>query len=125
MTTTTDQDEIDRISAAAQLIARTGAAAFELRYSEPDTGQNVPTIAWIAIVAYPGDRWDVAAGTTPRHACERLLEQLLDGNGACQHCGKVTTVLHELGDKAPLEGLCIYQYDPESRTYYRGCEHGG
>jgi len=115
--------EIDRIKAATQLIARTGATALQVHYVDPEPGE-IPVTTWLATATYSQGGWEVAAGQTAQIACERLLEELLDGTGVCNHCHKPTTVLHELTDVAPFGDLCAYQYDPESKTYYRGCEHG-
>jgi len=107
------------ITAAADMVRRTGATDFELRYSEPETPDG--PVVWMCIASYSDGRWDAGAGRTPDAAAERLLDQLLDG-GNCTHCRRPTGVAHDL-DAMPLsEHVCWYQYDPELNTYRRACE---
>lgn len=108
----------DRVTAAIEMIGRSGAKSCEVRLSPPEApdGQRV----WLVIADY-GDKWDVGAGQSPGLAAERLLDQLLDG-GQCQHCRRPTGVAHGLETMPLAEHVCWYQYDPELNTYRRSCE---
>lgn len=110
-------EDADRIAAFADMIGRTGAKRLEVRFSEPEAEGD--RLVWLCVADY-GDRWDAAAGRSPGHAAERLLDQLLDG-GICQHCGKTTAVHHE-PNPPPMSNVCWYAYDPELNTYRRACE---
>jgi len=124
----TAQDlEQRRLIAVVDLLRRVGSEAFELRYSEPE--HDGSPVVWIAIVTLHDKHPlgadvppQVAAALNPRHAAERLAEQLIDG-GQCQHCGR-PTVFHTDPNAGPLPFLdaCAYQYDPELNTYRRSCE---
>lgn len=115
--------------AAVDLLRRTGASTFEIRY----TDDNEPVV-WVAVSGYHTDkrgrpvatgkpnRYEAAAALTPELAIYRLADQLLDGGGQCQHCHRPTGVAHDLGDMPHSAAVCWYQYDPELATYRRGCE---
>lgn len=70
----TDQDYADRIGAITDLLGRTGANGFEVRYSEPEI-EGTPTV-WLAIASYADGKWEAGAGAHPVLAGQRL----------CQHC---------------------------------------
>jgi hypothetical protein len=112
-----------RLKAGADLIGRLGAGSLEIRYSEPE--QRLSPFVWIAIAAFPryGAPPQVAAGLEPVRALEKLLEQLVDG-GQCKQCGQMTALLTDHTDSdGPLALMaCCYAYDPELKTYRRGCE---
>jgi hypothetical protein len=117
-----------RFLAAIDLIRRTGARSFSIRYSDDEQ-----PVLWMAVgewrwedgrpVAEGGQlRYETAAAMDPLTAVMRLLDQTMDG-GTCVHCGKVTAV----SDKWDLptfmdDQLCWYVYDPELRTFRRSCE---
>lgn len=108
-----------RMGACVELIGRTGAQDFQLRYSD----DLEPTV-WIAVAQWhrAGESYHLcAAGMNPLEAAFALCEQAIDG-GECQHCHKASGVA--LGfDAMPLKGsVCWYQYDPEMVTFRRGCE---
>lgn len=107
-----------RIVAIADLVGRSSAEQFQLRYSDEEK-----PVVWMALAVYSGSRWDVAAGHTPLEAASRLLEQLVDG-GTCQRCGRGTAVADDQDDvvEALDAAVCWYVYDPELNTYRRSCE---
>ena len=105
-----------RFIAATEMIGRTGASAFQIRYSDDEE----PTI-WLTVAQYEGDRFECAAGRDPLAAILRLCGQLIDG-GICTHCSRPTGFSADL-DALPLaEHVCWYQWDPELKTFRRGCE---
>jgi hypothetical protein len=121
----------DFIVACTALVGRTGAKAFQLRYSD----EEEPTI-WMCVAEYrrPGNPksgnpqqrmektvFQVAAGMSVREAAYALLERLIDG-GQCTHCRKPTGVSDDWEDMPLNETICWYQYDPELKTFRRGCE---
>ncbi|MCU1679223.1 MAG: hypothetical protein JWM93_3981 [Frankiales bacterium] len=117
----THRDIIDdpRFVAAVDLIGRTGAVDFQIRYCDED-----PPVVWIAVASYRNGEQQVqeaAAAMRPVEAVFRLCAQLIDG-GTCAHCGRGTG-FHEDVDTLPAHELvCWYQWDPELATFRRGCE---
>lgn len=123
-------DTLDPImTAAIDLIGRTGAESFTLRYSEEE-GQ--PTI-WIAFALWPvaNGGYTVMSGSSmqPVLAVLDLAEKITDG-GTCTHCGRVT-IFEADWTKPTLPPLtlggqqlehCNIQYDPELNTFRRQCE---
>lgn len=105
----------DRMTAAVDLLGRTGADEFQVRYCD----EEQPVI-WMAAGCWPGGRWEAAAAMHPLAAVFRLLDQVIDG-GTCKHCGRPTGF--EPGtDPMPLDKLvCWYQYDPGTRKFTKGC----
>jgi hypothetical protein len=104
-----------RVPAAIDLIGRTGANEFQFRYSDDEK-----PVVWMALARW-GTRWDVAAGINPAIAIFRLLDEVIDG-GKCTHCERPTG-FEESMDPMPLSNLvCWYQWDPERKTFRRGCE---
>lgn len=102
--------------AAVDLVRRTGASSFGVRYQDDDD-----PVVWIAVAEYEGG-WDAGAGRDPFQAVMRLLDQLIDG-GCCTHCGRPTGVTPDFEGAMPLDKLvCWYRYDPELKTFRRGCE---
>jgi hypothetical protein len=102
--------------AGVDLVRRTGAKTFEMRYSD----DNNP-IVWMAVAEFEGG-WDAGAGISPTHAVMRLLDQLIDG-GSCTHCHRPTGVTAEWQRDMPMANtFCWYQYDPETEKFRRGCE---
>lgn len=127
---TTDNDEHpekmdDRFLAGVQLLDRTGARSFQIRYSPDD---DPPPTIWTAAVEYREafgiahkKHWKVAAGLSPLGAVLRLCEDVIDG-GRCVHCNRPTVFVPD-SDTRMLDRLgCVYAYDPELRTFRRGCE---
>jgi hypothetical protein len=71
--------------ACTELIGRTGAASFQIRYSD-----DPEPVVWIAVASFDRDSGQVhetAAGMDPRTAAYRLCETVLDG-GQCRHCAR-------------------------------------
>jgi hypothetical protein len=108
-----------RLTAAIDLIGRTGAKGFELRYDEGESDEQ--RTVWMAIAEWPHG-WDAGAGTTPARAAMRLLDQVIDG-GACAHCGRPTGVTDHWESGMPLAAaVCWYVFDPETEKFRRSCE---
>jgi hypothetical protein len=107
----------ERFLAGVKMVERTGSSQFQLRWSDDEE----PTV-WFAVAIYPDKRWDTAAGHNPFVAVARLLETLIDG-GTCKHCGRPTGLDPTSLETMPMNKLiCWYQYDPELKTFRRGCE---
>lgn len=80
-----------------------------------------PTV-WIAVALYPAKRWETDAGHDPLEAVLRLCARLVDG-GRCTHCSRPTMFHATLEEPFVLERpFCIIEWDPELKTYRRGCE---
>lgn len=111
-------DEEAKLVAGTALIGRTGAQDVQIRFCEEEK-----PVVWMAVAAYKGGRWDVAAGADPVSAILRLCERLIDG-GKCNHCKRMTVFDEDFTDVGgPFDGgLCWYQWDPELKTFRRGCE---
>lgn len=117
-----DGPDDPRFTAAVALIGRTGAESVQIRCSDEE-----PPAVWVALAAYQRGRrtvHEVAAALNPVRAALRLAEQLVDG-GMCTHCRRPAGLDPDSIEKMPLdEFVCWYQYDPELRTFRRGCEDG-
>lgn len=114
----TDQPEVEdpRFLAAVKMIERTGAKGFQLRFHDDEK----PTV-WLAVATYSDGKAEAAAALHPLPAVFRLCDQLIDG-GQCTHCGRPTGFSQDI-DPLPLEShVCWYQWDPERKTFRRGCE---
>lgn len=121
----------DHFGACVDLIGRTGAKNFLIRFDEPDEPDEGPTV-WIAMACYERVSplkhktkttvWEVGAGMTPPTAAMRLCDQLIDG-GQCTHCHRPTGVSENWETRMPADSMiCWYVYDPERKTFRRGCE---
>lgn len=111
----------NRLMACVDLVHRTGASGFQLRYSDDEQ-----PVVWMAIAGYANGRrvepqYEVGAALAPDRAAFRLVESLVDG-GQCQHCKRPTGVDDSWGKMPFDEHVCWYQYDPEIRKFRRGCE---
>lgn len=107
----------DRMTAAADLVGRTGAEELMIRYCE----EEKPVI-WMAAARWPGSHrgWEAAGAMNPLSALFRLLDLAVDG-GTCRHCGRPSG-FEPSTDPMPLDRLvCWYQYDPSTKTYAKGC----
>jgi hypothetical protein len=112
---TQTSDEQALLAACVDMVRRTGANTVQVRYSDDEQ-----PIVWMGVACYPRNRYEMAAGPTPEQALFRLLERLVDG-GQCQHCTKPTGITDDF-DAMPLTGhVCWYQFDPELKTFRRGC----
>lgn len=112
--------EDPRLTAAIDLIGRTGAQQVQIRYSDDEQ----PTL-WLVAAKFPTDEgwaWEAAGAKGPLSAALRLLELVLDG-GACAHCGK-TSGVWEWWEKTPSlhTHICWYVLDPELGKFRRSCE---
>lgn len=106
-----------KLTAGVDFIRRTGSKTFQLRYSDDEQ-----PVVWIAVAGYPDERHEVDASLDPIRAVLRLCERLADG-GQCVHCGRPTGLDPDTIETMPLNDLiCWYQFDPELRTFRRGCE---
>jgi hypothetical protein len=120
--------EDPRFTAALDMIGRTGARSFQIRFQDDEE----PTV-WIAVAQYGVNKYDVpipkggkdvykvAAALHPVVAVLNLLDATIDG-GQCTHCKRPAGVTLEI-EPMPLQGqICWYQFDPELKTFRRGCE---
>lgn len=106
--------EDPRFVPAVDMLGRTGAAEFQIRYCDEDS-----PVIWMAAARW-GDVWETAAAMNPVSAVFRLCDQVIDG-GTCQHCKRPTGFAPDL-DAMPLDTLvCWYQYDPSTKAFARGC----
>jgi len=128
-----DDDSADpRWVPAVDMVRRTGARAFQIRYCE----EEEPTV-WMALAMHGvvGGRpvpnggqetWTVGAGMSPTQALLNLCDNLIDG-GQCQHCGRPSGFspdfdVIQLDEEAGIEAICWYKFDPELGTFRRRCE---
>ncbi len=129
----TDDSGDPRWMPAVDLVRRTGAKEFQIRYCEEET----PTV-WMALAMHLIDghsgrpvpekgqpHWTVGAGFTPSAALFGLCDQLIDG-GRCEHCGKPTGFVPDMAQQVDEEVgvpfVCWYRWDPELKTFRRKCE---
>lgn len=112
-----------KMIAGVDLIRRTGAKDFRVGYSDPEDGEPV---VWYACSIYPGGQSEAAAAMDPEKAVLRLCEELIDG-GTCAHCNKPTVFEENFEDVSfydliSRDMFCVYGWDPELKTFRRGCE---
>lgn len=100
--------------ACTQMAGRTGATALQLRYSDDER-----PVVWMAVVEH-GGHYAVGAGLHPEKALMEVLEELVDG-GTCQHCQRPTAITRDFDEQLLEAVFCWYQYDPELKTFRRGC----
>lgn len=120
-----------RFVGAIDMLRRTGAADFQIRFSDDEQ-----PVVWIAVVRHrvkdglpvsdgPVNSSMAAAGLTPLEAVLELCEKAIDG-GTCAHCHRLTMFTAELSTTS-LDDLidlavCQTMWDPELATYRRACE---
>lgn len=108
------------MEASISMIGRLGAADWQLRYQDDEQ-----PVVWMALASFERDGGvvhEVAAALNPERAAFRLLELLVDG-GQCQHCQRPTGVTDDFaGEMLADELVCWYRFDPELKTFRRGCE---
>lgn len=110
-----DPTEDPRFLPAIDMLGRTGADSFQIRFCDEEK-----PVVWMALAEWDG-HWEVGASMHPVKAVFRLCEQVIDG-GRCQHCARPTAFM---SDFAPMPGedfVCYYKWDPELKTFRRGCE---
>jgi hypothetical protein len=90
----------DRGKAAIDLIRRTSARQFELRYS--DDGVPVVFMAIATFDSARGKIYEVDASLDPERAVLRLAERLIDG-GICVHCQRPAGLDPDSLDSMPDE----------------------
>ena len=107
-----------RLAPAVELLGRTGADEFQIRYCDEET-----PVVWMACARWH-DHWETAAAMDPLRATFRLCDTVIDG-GQCQHCHRPAGFSPDL-DPMPLAPLvCWYQWDPELATFRRSCAGDG
>lgn len=104
-----------RFPAAVDLLGRTGAREFQIRFCEEED----PTV-WMALAKW-GNHWEATGGMTPEQALFRLCEAVMDG-GQCRHCRRPTAFMSDFDPMPGEEFICYYKWDPELKTFRRGCE---
>lgn len=116
-----DELEMPKFTEAVKLLGHTGARDFQIRWCEEEK-----PVVWMALVSWDRDdggdaHYEVAASLTPVRAVLRLCEQLLDG-GICLRCNRPTGFEPDNIESMPAdEHFCWFQWDPELKTYRRGC----
>jgi hypothetical protein len=109
--------EDPKLLAVFDLIRRTGAKQIQIRYSDDEQ-----PVVWFGVAVYDDTHWETASAHEPLRAMLRLAEQLVDG-GMCTHCKRPTGLEPDSLDTMPVnEMICWYQFDPELKTFRRGCE---
>jgi hypothetical protein len=118
MTATNTMDP--RFIAAVDMIRRTGASEIQIRFQDDEE-----PVVWFVVARYERDgekRSEVdAAIEHPLPAILRLCERLIDG-GKCVHCNRPTSFDTNFGNSFLDDLMCWYSYDPELKTFRRGCE---
>jgi hypothetical protein len=106
---------------------------FQMRYSDDEE-----PIVWFAVAGYyrgrdgtpvasakeatsPHMSYRVGADLDPLNAMFRLLDDVVDG-AMCAHCGRPTGFVEGVENMPLAEHVCWYIWDPESKSYMRGCE---
>lgn len=122
MTDHLDQQERDYITAGCDMLRRTGVREVQIRYAD-----DQEPVIWFVVGTWERNGRlipQVGADFTPRGAMFALLERVMDG-GTCQHCKRPVGVEENWGldlSGAINEIVCWYVYDPELKTFRRGCE---
>jgi hypothetical protein len=118
----------ERALGAIDVIRRTGAESFQIRYSDDEE----PTI-WMAVVTWrinregrpvkhgAGRAHETAAAMQPDTAIYRLAEQIVDG-GTCSHCSKPTGFNPDIAHEPMEEYICWWTWDPEVQRYVQSCQ---
>lgn len=109
----------ERFIPAVDLIRRTGASAFAIRYCEEEE-----PVVWMAVATYQrGGRevHQVGAAFEPVGAVFSLCDALMDG-GQCAHCKRPSGFTPDFDPMPADQFICWYQWDPELKTFRRGCE---
>jgi hypothetical protein len=119
-----------RFPAAIDVLRRTGAKEFQIRYSDDEQ-----PVVWFAVAGYTVrhgrpvstgkiNTHEAAAALDPVRAVFRLCDQLVDG-GECTHCHRPAG-FNENPDALPLDQhICWWTWDPEVLKFVQGCQLGG
>jgi hypothetical protein len=119
-----------RVTAAVDVIGRTGAQSFQLRYHDDEE----PTV-WIAVgtwlygprgIPVPDGgqpRSETAAALDPGRAILRLLKLVING-GQCTHCHRPTAIGEDWQPRGVDPETCWYTYDEARQAFVRDCERG-
>lgn len=117
-----------RYTAAIDLVRRNGAREIQIRYDDEQKPIVYVAVAGFSIInGRPAGRgkvngYQAGGALDPLGAIFALCRACLDRVGRCTHCGK-STMFDETFDEQPLEDFyCWYQWDPELKTFRRGCE---
>jgi hypothetical protein len=113
-----DSHKDPRLAAAVSLIGHTGATGFQMRYCDEER-----PVVWIALAQFEKD-WECASAMNPLRAVFRLCDELFDG-GTCTHCKRPTGFEPSIDPMPMSEIVCWYQWDPELKTFRRGCAGDG
>lgn len=122
--------ELDpRLVAAVDMIRRCGAQQVTFGFAD-----DVKPPLWWAWAEFHTDaagrprgdgkerRHEAAGAMNPLRALLRLAETIVDGS-LCRHCGRPAGLDPDEIESMPAErAICWYLYDPELRTFRRGCE---
>lgn len=118
-----NKEDQDKLAATIDFLRRTGARQVQIRYSDDEQ-----PVVWFVVAIYDGRNpaeikgFEVDASGTPLAAALRLCERVGDG-GECAHCHRPTGFEPQLLVRMPMDDkICWYQYDPELKTFRRGCE---
>jgi hypothetical protein len=100
--------------AAVDLLNRTGARQFQVRYCDEEK-----PVTWIAAALWDTG-WEVAGAMNPVTAVFRLCDLAIDG-GTCQHCQRPAGFDPGI-ETMPMDAVvCWYQYDPGTHKFTKGC----
>jgi hypothetical protein len=121
-----DLDE-PRLTAGVDLARRTGARELQIRYSDDEQ-----PVVWFVVASYSArdgrpratgkiNAHKVGAGFTPVEAVMALCAEAVDG-ATCAHCGRPCGFDEHFGEQPLDDYICWYQFDPEVKTFRRGCE---
>lgn len=100
----------DALTAAIDLIGRSGAVGAEVGYLDDDG--PAAAARWYAQARYSGARIIEQDYPGPVEAAEALARRILDG-GTCTHCGRIVTLGPAIGD--------VCRWERIGRTWERGC----
>jgi len=124
----------DILTAALEVIPRTGATALEVGYLHDDV--PIELAGWYASASWRGTRITVEDQPHPAAAVDGLARRLMDG-GKCTHCGRLVTLDPAggwasdrtlvdgspwLAEQQAAAGVCAWHRD--GPTWRRGCEKG-
>lgn len=117
----------ERALAAVDVIRRTGAQSFQIRYSDDEQ-----PVIWMAVVTWRINKdgipakhgahraSEAAAALAPDSAIYRLANQIIDG-GQCAHCGRPAAFNEDVDHEPMGDVLCWWTWDPETSRYVQAC----